>query len=148
MSTPGDLTFYKTLGTGDPAAAGGFSPAPAETGGSAAAAAERGSPGHVASAGDVPTNNDVGRRAPESGAGRAAPYIVQVLATHDAAVARRMRDRLAARGFPAIVMEDRSSGQAVYRVRAGRYRTRAEADAASRVLRRGHLRPWVLQEDL
>ena len=77
-----------------------------------------------------------------------ASYIVQVLATRDARVARRMRERLAARGFPAIVREDRSGGQVVYRVRAGRYFTRAEADAAARVLHRSHLSPWVLQEGL
>jgi len=71
-----------------------------------------------------------------------------VLATRDAGVARRMRDRLAARGFPAVVLQDRSGGQVVYRVRAGRYQMREEADAAARVLRRIRLRPWVLQEGL
>jgi cell division protein FtsN len=71
---------------------------------------------------------------------------VQALATRDAMAARRLRDRLAGRGFPATVTEDRSGGQSVYRVRVGRYRTRDEAEAAVRVLRqRQHLSPWILQ---
>ena len=147
MSAPGDLTFYETLGTGRPVGTGGFSDPPdAPGGGPEAAGAAASVPSNGAPAGGGPTNKDAGRRRPEPGAGRTAAYIVQVLATRDAAVARRMRDRLAARGFPAVVLEDRSGGQVVYHVHAGRYRTREEADAAARVLRRGHLSPWVLQE--
>jgi cell division septation protein DedD len=79
---------------------------------------------------------------PSSGA-----FVVQAIATRDGAVAKRLRDRLAGRGFPATVTEDRSGGHTVYRVRVGRYRLRAEAEAAARVLRqRDHLRPWILQE--
>jgi len=81
-----------------------------------------------------------------TGSSASGAYIVQVLATRDPAVARRTRDRLAARGFPAVVMEDRSGHPIVYRVRAGRYLSRQEAEAAARVLRRNHLNPWVLQE--
>ena len=143
MSAPGDLTFYKTLGAGGPPATGGFS-------------AEPGS-GHAAAPGGAPPsspplsgcNKDTVRTLPGQPTLRSSPaYIVQVLATRDAGVARRMRDRLAERGFPAIVVEDRSGRQVVYRVRAGRYLTRTEADAAARVLRRARLRPWVLQEGL
>jgi sporulation related protein len=75
-------------------------------------------------------------------------YIVQALATGDAAAARRLRNGLASGGFPATVIEDRSGERPVYRVRAGRYRTRAEAEAAAGLLRqKHHLTPWILQED-
>jgi len=83
-------------------------------------------------------------RAPAAG----GAYVVQAFATRDAAAARRVRDRLAARGFPATLSGDRAAPRPVYRVRVGRYRTRAEAEAAARVLRqKHHLSPWILQEE-
>jgi len=89
----------------------------------------------------------VGRGSETSSSGGGA-YVVQALATRDAAAARRVRDRLAARGFPATVANDRAAARPVYRVRVGRYRTRAEAEAAVRVLRqKHHLSPWILQEE-
>ena len=55
---------------------------------------------------------------------------------------------MAARGFPATVFNDRAAVRPVYRVRVGRYRTRAEAEAAVRVVRQKlHLSPWILQEE-
>jgi cell division protein FtsN len=92
-------------------------------------------------------------QAPESGSARdtsivsSGAFVVQALATKDGQAARRLRDRLAGRGFPATVTEDASGGPTVYRVRVGRYRLRSEAEAAARVLQqRDHLRPWILQE--
>ena len=123
MSLPGDLSFYKSLGSGKPA--------PPPTGGL---------PPDARSQGDA--------RAPSSQAqaGHGA-FVVQALATRDAAAARRLKSRLASRGFPAIVQEDRSESAVVYRVRAARYRTRAEAEAAVQVLRRDlRLSAWILQE--
>jgi cell division protein FtsN len=120
-TAPPDLTFYRTLGD---ARAPGAGPAV--------------KPGHDGASGPPPDN------ASSSG----AIFVVQALATHDAAAARRVRDRLAARGFPATVSTDHAAGHPVYRVRVGRYRTRAEAEAAVRVLRqKDHLDPWVLQEE-
>ena len=73
---------------------------------------------------------------------------MQALATRDGQAAGRLRDRLAGRGFPATVTEDRSGARSVYRVRVGRYRERSEAEAAVRVLqKKDHLRPWILQEE-
>jgi len=116
-----DLTFYRTLGK--------ERPGPAETGsGNAAPRADAAAP-------------------PPDPAPAAGAFVVQALATRDGSVARRLRDRLAGRGFPATMTEDRSGGHPVYRVRVGRYRLRAEAEAAARVLRqRDHLSPWILQE--
>lgn len=121
MSVPGDLTFYGTLG-GDRTAA-------PPTGG-------------------LPDNNDdAGRTSSPPPQGGEGAYVVQALATRDAAAARRLRDRLAGRGFPAVVMEDRTGARVIYRVRAARYRSREEAEAAARALRRDHLSPWILQEE-
>jgi len=122
MSTaPPDLTFYRTLGDGR--APGGGPPV---------------GRGHEEAPG----------RASETSTSGGGAYVVQALATRDAAAARRVRDRLAARGFPATVTNDRAAARPVYRVRVGRYRTRAEAEAAVRVLRqKHHLSPWILQEE-
>jgi cell division septation protein DedD len=122
MSLPGDLTFYKTLGNGKPA--------PPPTGGLPSDA----------------RNNDTRALSPQSQGGGGA-FVVQALATRDAAAAKRLRSRLASKGFPAFVQEDRSGSAVVYRVRAARYKTRAEAEAAVQVLRRDlHLTAWILQE--
>lgn len=122
MSLPGDLTFYKTLGSGKPA--------PPPTGGLPSDA----------------RNNDTRALSPQPQGGGGA-FVVQALATRDAAAAKRLRSRLASKGFPALVQEDRSGSAVVYRVRAARYRTRAEAEAAVQVLRRDlHLTAWILQE--
>jgi hypothetical protein len=122
MSTSSpDLTFYRALG--DARAPGGGPPV-------------------------VPGHEDTSRRSPDPlPAGGAGVYVVQALATRDASAARGARERLAAHGFPATLSVDRGAGRPVYRVRVGRYRTRAEAEAAVRVLRqKQHLSPWILQE--
>jgi len=117
LSAPGDLSFYRTLGSGSGLAG-------------------------------TPTlnNKDTGGPPAATGSSSSGAYIVQVLATRDPGVARRTRDRLAARGFPVVVLEDHTGSPSVYRVRAGRYLTRQEAEAAARVLRRNRFSPWVLQE--
>jgi hypothetical protein len=74
-------------------------------------------------------------------------YVVQALATRDRAAARRLRDRLAARGLPAAVVEGRAGGSPVYRVRVGRYRERAAAEVVARRTRAvSGASPWVLRE--
>ena len=149
MSAPGDLTFYKTLGSGGPVAAGGLSAPPGLTAFAGAPGTEGGAPLKGAAPASAPaSHNDTRRRTQGAGPVRSAAYIIQVLATRDAGAARRLRDHLVSRGFPAVLLEDRTGRQVVYRVRAGRYLTREEADAAARVLRRRHLSPWVLQEGL
>ena len=120
-ATP-DLTFFRTLGKERPALSGD--------------GPESGT-----------TRDETSGRSRDSGGGTSGAFVVQALATRDGAAARRLRDRLAGRGFPTTVSEDRSGAGAVYRVRVGRYRARAEAEAAARVLRhRDHLSPWILQE--
>ena len=120
-ATP-DLTFFRTLGKERPAPSG---------------------PG--ADSGTSP--DDTSARSRDSGGASTGAFVVQALATRDGAVAKRLRERLARRGFPTTVTEDHSGANPVYRVRVGRYRARAEAEAAARVLRvRDHLSPWILQE--
>jgi cell division protein FtsN len=119
---PPDLTFYRTLGKEGPSA-----PVDRPVGGT--------------------TPSDGVRSPRDPAAAPSGSFVVQALATKDGAAARRLRDRLAARGFPATVTEDPSGGATVFRVRVGRYRLRSEAEAAARALQqRDHLRPWVLQE--
>lgn len=117
---PPDLTFYRTLGKEGPSES------------------VDGPVGGAARGGGAPR---------DSATVTSGSFVVQALATRDGQAARRLRDRLAARGFPATVTEDSSAGATVYRVRVGRYRLRSEAEAAARVLQqRDRLRPWVLQE--
>ena len=101
----GDLSFYDSLGGRKPGASG------------------RGSTAY----GPAPAG---GARGGSSDAG--GVYLVQVLATRDAAEARRVRDRLASRGFPATVQEGRVGNAPIFRVRLGRWRDRASAEAAAR----------------
>ena len=82
----------------------------------------------------------------EPGTGGGA-WVVQALATRDAARARRTRDRLAGAGFPAVLVEARADGQPVYRVRVGRYAERPVAESLARRLKKEYgLDPWVLKE--
>jgi len=119
---PPDLTFYRTLGKEPPSTT-----ADAPKSGSAL--------------------DDSARAPRDTSIVSSGAFVVQALATKDGQAARRLRDRLAGRGFPATVTEDASGGPTVYRVRVGRYRLRSEAEAAARVLQqRDHLRPWILQE--
>jgi len=113
-----DLSFYRTLGVQGPTAGRSADEAPREGAGRAAA----------------------------TGRGGGA-FVVQVLATRDAALAHRLRDRLATRGLPAVVSEGRAGSQPVYRVRVGRYRDRRGAEAVVHRLRsEPGLTPWVLRE--
>ncbi len=94
-----------------------------------------------------------GRMAREAGAAQSAPgaaggaWVVQALATRDGAKARRIRDRLAGAGLPAVLIEASAVGQPVYRVRVGRYADRPVAESMARRLKHDYgLDPWVLKE--
>jgi len=77
----------------------------------------------------------------------AGAYVIQVLATHDAAQARQVRQQVAALGLPARVIEAEAEGKTIYRVRVGSYRERRTAVAwAEKIEARIGLTPWVLQE--
>jgi cell division septation protein DedD len=83
----------------------------------------------------------------EAAAAPAGAYVVQALATRDGAAARRLRSRLAARGLPATLLESRDAQGPIFRVRVGRYRDRAGAEAVARRARAiPGLDPWVLRE--
>jgi len=114
-----DLSFYRALGA---------APAPGRR-----AAAPPADPALHPAPGDVIAPGGV--------------YVVQVLATRDEAQAKRLRDRLASKGFPASVMEDDSGASPAWRVRIGRWRDRGPAEAmAAKVRKDEGLEPWVLQE--
>lgn len=114
-----DLTFYRALGA---------APAPGRR-----AAVPPADPALHPAPGDVIAPGGV--------------YVVQVLATRDEGQARRLRDRLAAKGFPAAISEDTSGPDPNWRVRLGRWRDRGPAEAmAARIKKDEGLEPWVLQE--
>ena len=74
-------------------------------------------------------------------------FVVQVLATGDEAQAKRVRDGLARRGFPAAAIEDDSGAGIVWRVRVGRWKERASAEtAADKIRTQTGLEAWVLRE--
>lgn len=114
-----DLTFYKTLGA---------APAPGRRAGSA------------------PTEPTL-RPVPGDAIPPGSAYIVQALATRDEGQARRLRDRLASHGLPATLQKDDSAEIPIFRVRVGRWKERATAEALANKLRdKEGLDPWVLQE--
>ncbi len=86
-------------------------------------------------------------RAPVAAPKPGGAFVVQVLATHDAGRARRVKDRLRALGMPAVVSEGAGEKGPIYRVRVGRYRERRTAVAwAEKIRAKEGLTPWVLQE--
>jgi cell division septation protein DedD len=114
-----DLTFYRALGSSAPAG-------------------RRGQP---------PPSDPTLHQAPGDSVAPAGAYVVQVLATRDENQAKRLRDRLASKGYPASVVEDDASAPPVWRVRLGRWRDRGPAEAmAEKVRKQEGLEPWVLQE--
>lgn len=78
------------------------------------------------------------RRAP-SGMSAHGRYTVQVAAFSTLASATGLRDALLARGYPARVVGTSKP----FRVRVGRYATRADADAAARAMRAKKLAAYV-----
>jgi hypothetical protein len=74
-------------------------------------------------------------------------FVVQVLATGDEAQAKRVREGLARRGFPAAAIEDDSGASVVWRVRVGRWKERASAETTAEKIRtETGLEAWVLRE--
>ncbi len=77
----------------------------------------------------------------------AGAYVVQALVTRSRDRARRLSDRLRAKGMQAAVIEGNVGGEVIYRVRVGRYRDREVAEIVARRIRETEdLDPWVLQE--
>lgn len=116
-----DLSFYRALG---------------------GSRAEPGAPAAL-----LPDGGKGPDRGPEEPPGAGGAFVVQAMATRDEAAARRLRDRLAAHGLPAVLVEGRAGGGAIYRVRVGRYRERRAAEAVARRIHEEHgLVTWVLRE--
>ena len=97
-------------------------------------------------------NLSSGRSAPDPDRSSSPPpaatgdsFVVQVLATQNAAAARRLADRLEARKFPVRIAAGRDgAGNQVYRVRVGPFRTRGLAEeAAGRLQAEEKLSTWV-----
>jgi cell division protein FtsN len=112
-----DLTFYSTLGDAPPARG--------KAGAKAGEAALRPAPGDIVPAEGI--------------------YVVQVTAGGDEERAKRVRDRLASKGFPAAAVQDGEGG--LWRVRVGRWKDRGPAEAMAEKIRKATgLQPWVLRE--
>ncbi len=129
MPDPPDLSFYRALGPG--ARKGGTAPAGPAREAPPIALRETQEPAPVAP--PVPGAHDT--------------FVVQVLATRDRIQARRVRDRLAARGFATSVIAGSEGARTVYRVRIGPYRDRPGAESVVKRLRTEHgLTPWILRQ--
>ncbi|HET8947152.1 MAG TPA: SPOR domain-containing protein [Candidatus Polarisedimenticolia bacterium] len=71
-------------------------------------------------------------------------FVVQVLGSADETQAKRVRDRLASRGFPAAAIQDDGG---TWKVRVGRWKERGPADVmADRIRKTTGLQTWVLRE--
>lgn len=71
---------------------------------------------------------------PRADASLAAGWIVQVRSTPDQAAANALQEALDGAGFPAFVISAEVGGTTYYRVRVGRYRSRADADVVEEAL--------------
>lgn len=81
--------------------------------------------------------------APQS-AGRAGGWIVQVVSLQDRAAAAAIAKRLAAKGYPAFVLDPASGGPRIYRVQVGGYADKNDAEQASRRLEKDEqFKPFV-----
>lgn len=99
--------------------------------------------------GDAPPKSKGSESALRAAPGDLVPekgiYVVQVLGSADEAQAKRMRERLAGKGFQASSLQDPGSG--TWRVRVGRWAERGPAEAmAERIRKATGLQPWVLRE--
>lgn len=97
-----------------------------------------------------PTTGSSGRarRAPEGSAasvsGADGPYTVQVVAYRTRTAAHATERKLRDAGFQAYVISLQANGRTTYRVRVGRFATRARAEQLAERLRKEHgLTPFV-----
>jgi DedD protein len=78
---------------------------------------------------------------------RGRHYAVQVMASRSKADAVRLEKLLRARGYHVVIVPPRGSngGRALYRVQAGPYKSRAQAESARNKLRREGFKPFVIR---
>jgi DedD protein len=78
--------------------------------------------------------------------GRAGAWVVQVGAFGNADAARDVVKKLAAKGYPAFLVNPSAGTPVIYRVRVGAYNTRSEADqTAKRLEKEDRFKPVVQQ---
>lgn len=81
--------------------------------------------------------------APQSTA-RAGAWIVQVVSLQDRGAADRIAKRLAAKGYPAFVLDPAAGGPRIYRVQVGGFSDKTDAEQASRRLEKDEqFKPFV-----
>jgi cell division septation protein DedD len=90
-------------------------------------------PARPASTNDLPTS------------GRAGTWAVQVIATRDRAIAGSVLKKLAAKGYPAFVVNPSASATPPwYKVQVGRYNDRSEAEKVSlRIKKEEQYQSWI-----
>ena len=77
-------------------------------------------------------------------AGRSGGWIVQLMALKDRTECAALAQRLAAKGYPAFVVDPAPGSPKIYRVQVGGYPDREKADQVSRRLEKEeHLKPYV-----
>jgi cytoskeletal protein RodZ len=93
------------------------------------------SPVRTAAAPDVPTT------------GKPGTWLVQVIATREAAVATSVVKRLASKGYPAFLVNPVAGApQPFYKVQVGRYTDRSEAEQVSqRIKKEEQFQSWILR---
>ena len=133
--SPADaLAYSRRLGGDEPVEEELNDPAPARKTGLAA------TPGSTRASQAVPDTP-----ATSAGPGRADGFVVQVAALRSGAAAEAMAEQLAAKGYPASVLEPSPNAPAqVYRVQVGRYPDRREAEQVMRRLEQEEqFTPWI-----
>jgi cell division septation protein DedD len=75
---------------------------------------------------------------------RPGAWIVQVVSLQDRAGANAIARRLAAKGYPAFVLDPAAGGPRIYRVQVGGFADKNDAEQASRRLERDEqFKPFV-----
>jgi len=100
-------------------------------------------PAPVATAAHVPAAPPTADNLPT--AGRPGSYAVQVIATRDRAIAGSVLKRLAAKGYPAFLVNPSANATpAWYKVQVGRYNDKGEAEKVSlRIKKEEQFQSWI-----
>jgi DedD protein len=82
--------------------------------------------------------------AAQASAGRPGGWIVQLMALQDRSACATLAERLAAKGYPAFVLDPAPGSPKIFRVQVGGYPDREKADqAAHRLEKEEQLKPYV-----
>ena len=140
-----ELSYAKRLQAADPAAGDKLSAKPAEPVAAAAARAPEPKPEPKAAPQTKQPAPSVAAPAPAAASSaRPGTWIVQLTALQDRAAAANIARTLAAKGYPAFVVEPPAGAPVIYRVQVGGYPDRDKADQAARKLEKDeHYKPYV-----